>query len=394
MNINNIFSILLFSAFACVPLAAQAQEVTLPETLAKNAFIMDYDTGTILMEKNADEKVSTASMSKVLTTIVVYDALKSGKLTMEQTLPVSQRAWEKSDPKLGESTMFLPLGSMAKVEDLIRGVVIQSGNDACIVLAEGVAGSEENFVAMMNEKAAEIGMENSHFANSTGVDDTNHYSTPRDLAVMGAYLIKNYPEDYKYYSEKDFVYNNIKQGNRNPLLYKNVGADGIKTGHTSIAGYGLIGSGTAGGRRVVMVINGTKSMQERSDEATKLMSWALTSFKNMDLVKKDAVIAKAPVVLGVAREVDVAAAEDFRATVPSFTKNTAQMAATYQVPLKAPVKAGDKVGTLLVTMANGSTKEIPLVTTQDVAEAPFFSRLMEKILLMITGTPKYAESGV
>ena len=289
--------------------------------------------------------------------------------------------------------MFLPLGSMAKVEDLIRGVVIQSGNDACIVLAEGVAGSEENFVAMMNEKAAEIGMENSHFMNATGVDDPNHYSTPRDLGAMSVYLIKHYPEDYKYYSEKEFVYNNIKQGNRNPLLYKNIGADGIKTGHTSTAGYGLIGSGTAGGRRIVMVINGTASMQERADEASKLMSWALTSFKNMDLVRKDAVIAKAHVVLGVAREVDVAAAEDFRATVPSFTKNTAQIAASYQAPLKAPVKAGDKVGTLLVTLANGTTKEVPLVAMQDVAEAPFFSRLMEKIMLMIAGTPKYGDAG-
>lgn len=394
MNMNKfLFSFVCFS-LALPPLTVQAQEVTVPETAAKNAYIVDFDTGTVLMEKNADEKVPTASMSKVLTTIVVYDALKSGKLTMEQTLPVSERAWAKSDPKLGESTMFLPLGSMAKVEDLIRGVVIQSGNDACVVLAEGVAGSEENFVAMMNEKAAEIGMENSHFMNSTGVDDPNHYSTPRDLATMSVYLIKHYPEDYKYYSEKEFVYNNIKQGNRNPLLYKNIGADGIKTGHTSVAGYGLIGSGTAGGRRIVMVINGTKSMQERADESAKLMSWALTSFKNMDLVKKDAVIAKAPVVLGTAREVEIAAAEDFRATVPSFTKNTAQMAASYQVPLKAPVKAGDKVGTLLVTLANGTTKEIPLVATQDVAEAPFFSRLMEKIMLMVAGTPKYGDSGV
>lgn len=383
-----IFTAFILSFFAMTT-AVWAQALSVPETLAKNAYIIDYDTGTVLYEKNANEKVPTASMSKVLTTIVVYDALKSGKLTMDMMLPVSQRAWEKSDPKLGESTMFLPLNSMAKVEDLIRGVVIQSGNDACIVLAEGVAGSEENFVAMMNQKAEEIGMKDSHFMNSTGVDDPNHYSTPRDLAVMGAYLIRHYPEDYKYYSEKEFVYNNIKQGNRNPLLYRGIGADGIKTGHTSTAGYGLIGSGVAGGRRVIVVINGTKSMQERADEASKLMHWALVSFKNMDLVKRDVVVAKAPVVLGTAREVELTAAEDIRATVPSFTKTPAQLTATFNAPLKAPVKAGDKVGSILVTLANGTTQEVPLIAKTDVPEAPFFSRLVEKFMIMIVGVPKY-----
>ena len=373
-----IFTAFILSFFAMTT-AVWAQALSVPETLAKNAYIIDYDTGTVLYEKNANEKVPTASMSKVLTTIVVYDALKSGKLTMDMMLPVSQRAWEKSDPKLGESTMFLPLNSMAKVEDLIRGVVIQSGNDACIVLAEGVAGSEENFVAMMNQKAEEIGMKDSHFMNSTGVDDPNHYSTPRDLAVMGAYLIRHYPEDYKYYSEKEFVYNNIKQGNRNPLLYRGIGADGIKTGHTS----------TAGGRRVIVVINGTKSMQERADEASKLMHWALVSFKNMDLVKRDVVVAKAPVVLGTAREVELTAAEDIRATVPSFTKTPAQLTATFNAPLKAPVKAGDKVGSILVTLANGTTQEVSLVAKADVSEAPFFSRLVEKFMIMIVGVPKY-----
>lgn len=368
---------------------AMAQAVSVPETLAKNAYIVDYDTGTVLLEKNADERVPTASMSKVLTTIVVYDALKSGKLSMEQMVPVSQRAWEKSDPKNGESTMFLPLGSMAKVEDLIRGVVIQSGNDACIVLAEAIAGSEENFVAMMNQKAEEIGMKDSHFMNSTGVDDANHFSTPRDLAKMSAYLIRNYPEDYKYYSEKEFVYNNIKQGNRNPLLYKGIGADGIKTGHTSTAGYGLIGSGTAGGRRVVVVINGTKSMQERADESSKLMHWAEISFKNVDLVKKDSVITKAPVVLGAARDVELIAAEDFRATVPSYAKTTAQLTATFNVPLKAPIKAGDKAGSVLVTLTNGATHEIPLLVKSDVEEAPFFARLTEKFMILLVGVPKY-----
>jgi D-alanyl-D-alanine carboxypeptidase (penicillin-binding protein 5/6) len=232
-------------------------------------------------------------------------------------------------------------------------------------------------------------MDNSHFMNSNGWPDPNHYSTARDLAKMGIYLIKNYPEDYKYYSEIEFVYNNIKQGNRNPLLYKTIGADGIKTGHTEDGGYGMIGSATANGRRVVMVINGTSSMQARADESEKLMKWAEVSFKNVDLVKKGTVVGKAPVVLGAVREVDITPAEDLRITVSAFSKTPAQIAATYKAPLVAPIKAGDKVGSLVVTLGNGTTKEIPLVANADIAEAPFFSRIAEKFMLLIMGTPKY-----
>lgn len=374
-------SVLLFA-----PTVVFAQEFTAPETEAKQAIIVDYDTGTVLYEKNADEQMPTSSMSKVLTTIVVYDAIRDGKLKFDDELPVSERAW-----KMGGSRMFLDLNTKAKVEDLIKGVVVQSGNDACVVLAEGIAGSEENFAELMNRKAAEIGMEHSHFMNATGWPDPNHYSTARDLVNLGVYLIKNYPEDYKYYSQIEFVYNNIKQGNRNPLLYKTLGADGIKTGHTEDGGYGLIGSAVANGRRVVMVINGTSSMQARADESEKLLKWAEASFKNVALVKKGSVVAKAPVVLGQAREVEIAPAEDMIMTIPSFGKVPAQIAANYKVPLVAPVKAGDKVGSLIVTMGNGATKEIPLVATADVVEASFFSRITEKFMLMIVGTPKYQQ---
>ena len=362
-----------------------AQEMSAPETEAKQAIILDYETGAVLYEKNADEKMPTSSMSKVLTTIVAYDAIREGKLKLDQELPVSERAW-----KTGGSRMFLDLNTMVKVEDLIKGVVIQSGNDACVVLAEGVAGTEENFVDLMNRKAIEIGMDNSHFMNSNGWPDPNHYSTARDLAKMGVYLIKEYPEDYKYYSEIEFVYNNIKQGNRNPLLYKTIGADGIKTGHTEDGGYGMIGSAVANGRRVVMVINGTSSMQARADESEKLMKWAEVSFKNVNLVKKGTVVGKVPVVLGSLREVDMAPAEDMRMTVSAFGKTPAQIAATYKAPLAAPVKAGDKVGGLIVTLSNGTTKEIPLVAVSDVPEAPFFKRIIEKFMLMVVGTPKYS----
>jgi D-alanyl-D-alanine carboxypeptidase (penicillin-binding protein 5/6) len=361
-----------------------AQTFAPPETLAKQAYMLDYDTGAVLYKKNENEKMPTSSMSKVLTAMVVFDALKQGKLSLEQTLPISERAW-----KMEGSKMFVDVGSQVKVEDLIRGVIIQSGNDACVALAEGVAGSEENFADLINGKAESIGMKDSHFMNASGWPDPNHYSTAHDLALMARYLVASYPEDYKYYSEKEFFYNNIKQGNRNPLLYKNIGADGIKTGHTEEAGYGLIGSAVRGDRRVIMIINGTSSMQERADESTKLIEWALTSFRNLKLAEKDKVYAKAPVVLGLAREVDLMAAQDMKMTVPAFAKNAVSIQAVYPAPLKAPLKAGDAAGKLVITPAGQEPIEVPLVVAQEVPQTGFFARMMENFMLLTVGAPKY-----
>ncbi|HAJ90871.1 MAG TPA: D-alanyl-D-alanine carboxypeptidase [Rhodospirillaceae bacterium] len=383
---NILFIIAAF--FISVP-AAFAQTASQPETTAKQAIILDFETGEVLYEKNADEKMPTSSMSKVLTTIVIYDAIREGKIKWDDELPVSERAWKEGGSASGGSTMFLDLNSKAKVSDLIKGIVIQSGNDACIVMAEGIAGTEENFAGLLNDKADDIGMKHSHFMNASGLPDPNHYSTARDLAKMAVYLIQEYPEDYKFYSEKEFVYNNVRQGNRNPLLYKTIGADGIKTGHTVDGGYGMIGSAVANGRRVIMVINGTSSMQARADESEKLMKWAEVSFKNIDLVKKDAVVGKAPVVLGVARDVPFVASKDVKATVSAFDKNPAQLVANYKVPLTAPVKAGDPVGELVITLGNGTKLTSPLVAAADVEEASFFSRLSEKFMLMVVGAPKY-----
>lgn len=382
-------SLLSILVLLLLPVTAFAQDMQPPETEAKQAIIVDYETGTILFEKNADERMPTSSMSKVLTSIIAYDALRDGKIKPDDELPVSKRAWEEGGSASGGSTMFLDLDSKVKVSDLIKGIVIQSGNDACIVIAEGIAGTEENFASLMNDKATEIGMKDSYFMNASGLPDPNHYSTARDLSKMAVYLIKNYADHYALHSEKEFVYNNIKQGNRNPLLYLNIGADGVKTGHTKDAGYGLIGSAVVAGRRVVMVINGTSSMQSRANESEKLIKWAMTSFKNVDLVKKGTIVGQVPVVLGLAREVSFAPTEDLRLTVSAFNKNPAQTSAVYKAPLIAPIKAGDKVGSLIVTLSNGSTKEIPLAATEDVAEAPFFSRVAEKFMLMIVGVPKY-----
>lgn len=380
--------LILAALFLSVPVAF-AQVAPQPETTAKQAIILDFETGEVLYEKNADEKTPTSSMSKVLTTIVAYDAIREGKIKWDEELPVSQRAWQEGGSASGGSTMFLNLNSTVKVSDLIKGIVIQSGNDACIVIAEGIAGTEENFAGLLNDKAAEIGMKDSHFMNASGLPDPNHYSTARDLAKMALYLIHEYPEDYKFYSETEFVYNNIKQGNRNPLLYKTIGADGIKTGHTDIGGYGMIGSAVANGRRVIMVINGTSSMQARADESEKLMKWAEVSFKNINLVKKDAVIGKAPVILGLARDVSIVASKDVKATVSAFDKNPATVVANYKVPLTAPVKKGDPIGEMVVTLANGTKLTSPLVAGEDVPEASFFTRLSEKFMLLVVGAPKY-----
>ncbi len=372
----------LFLSLFLIALPAQAFE--LPETLAKEAYIIDFETGTPLYEKLSNERMPTSSMSKVLTMIVVFDAIKSGKVSLEQQLPVSEKAW-----RMQGSKMFVDLNKTIKVEDLIQGVIVQSGNDACIVLAEGIAGSEDNFAALMNEKAKEIGMNNSHFKNASGWPDPDHYSTPHDLALMGSYLIKNYPEFYKYYSQKEFTYNNITQGNRNPLLYANLGADGIKTGHTEDAGYGLVGSAVRDGRRVIMVINGTKSMQERADEAKKLIEWALVSFKTVDLAKQGNVFAKAPVILGQAKDVPLTIKDTVRMTVPFKDASAVKMMASYPAPLKAPVKAGDEVGVLSIQVGTLPPTEVKLVAAADVTEAGFFARALEKLMIHATGVPTY-----
>lgn len=372
----------LFLSFFLIALPAQAFE--LPETLAKEAYIIDFETGAPLYEKLSNEKMPTSSMSKVLTMIVVFDAIKAGKISLEQQLPVSEKAW-----RMQGSKMFVDLNKTIRVEDLIQGVIVQSGNDACIVLAEGIAGSEDNFAALMNEKAKEIGMNNSHFKNASGWPDPEHYSTPHDLALMGAYLVKNYPEFYKYYSQKEFTYNNITQGNRNPLLYANLGADGIKTGHTEDAGYGLVGSAVRDGRRVIMVINGTKSMQERADEAKKLIEWALVSFKTVDLAKQGSVFAKAPVILGLNMDVPLTITDTIRMTVPFKDASAVKMMASYPAPLKAPVKAGDEVGVLSIQVGSLPPTEVKLVAAADVAEAGFFARAMEKLIIHATGVPTY-----
>ncbi len=376
----------LFSLFsALIFISSPALALEPPTTLATQAFAMDYETGAVLYDKDADIKMPTSSMSKVLTSMVAFDAVKNGTISMTQELPVSEKAW-----RMQGSKTYVDINKPISVSDLIHGVIIQSGNDACIVLAEGIAGTEESFAELLNKKAAELGMKNSHFVNASGWPDPEHYSTPRDLAIMARALIHDYPEEYPIYSQKDFTYNNIKQGNRNPLLYSYPGTDGVKTGHAEEAGYGVIGSAVMNGRRVILVINGTKSMQERADESRKLMDWTLRNFKNVEIAKKGKIYGEADVVLGLQTKVPLTVAENVKMTLPQMAGADVKVQASYSTPLKAPVKTGEKVGKLIITIPNLPTQEIPLITAAPVEEKGMFARTLEKLLIRVVGTPKYS----
>jgi serine-type D-Ala-D-Ala carboxypeptidase (penicillin-binding protein 5/6) len=300
-------------------------------------------------------------MSKIMTAYVIYAYLRDGKAKTDDILPVSEKAW-----RTGGSKMFVPYPGQVKVDDLLQGMIIQSGNDACIVLAEGLAGSEQAFVEKMNETAQKIGLKDSHFANADGLPAPDHYSTVRDLAKLAAHYIKDFPEYYKYEAVKDFTYNGIKQGNRNPLLYKDMGADGIKTGHTEEAGYGLVGSAVRNGRRVIFVLAGMRSMKERAQESERVLDWSYREFTNYAIVKAGEAIDEAPVWMGVREKVPAAPAKDAVVTLWRGARKDMKVSAVYDGSVKAPVAVGQPVGKLVITAPDNGPIEIPLVATQEV----------------------------
>lgn len=353
-------------------------------TVAKQAYMIDYDTGTVLLSKNANEHMPTSSMSKAMSMYLVFEALRDGRLSLDTKLKVSEKAWRK-----GGSKMFVNVGDMVKVNDLIQGVLVQSGNDAVIVLAEGLAGTEDAFAAALNEKAKELGMNDSHFMNASGWPDPGHYSTAHDLAILAHHLISDFPEDYHYFSEKEFTYNNIKQGNRNPLLYRDIGADGLKTGHTEIGGYGLMASGKRDGRRVVLVLNGMADKRTRAQEGARLLEWGLRGFKNYDLFKAGEEVTDAKVAMGQADTVPLVLHKDMKVTVPLNMKNDLKVEAVYDGPLVAPIKKGDKVGTLKVTIPRSDqVMEEPLYAGADVAQKGAVGMFFAKAKFLLSGKGK------
>lgn len=357
---------------------ASVQGVPVPETLSKQATVVEASNGDVLYAKDAQERMPTSSMSKVLTMYLVFEAIKNGKFALDTELTISEAAWKQPG-----SRMFLDIGQKAKVEDLVRGVIIQSGNDAAVALAEAVAGSEGSFAGMMNDKARELGLANSHFMNATGLPDAEHYSTARDLATLAISLIRDFPEYYHYYSETEFTYNKIKQGNRNPLLYRNMGADGVKTGHTEDAGYGLIGSVLRDGRRVVTVVNGLKSMQERADQAANLLEWAYREFASYAVASSKQPVGEAKVWLGSVKTVAVVPEKDVMMTLPRSQRDVITKDATVNTETEAPIHKGQKLGNMIVAGPDGKTIEVSLVATQDVPRLGFFPRLVARLNRMI-----------
>jgi serine-type D-Ala-D-Ala carboxypeptidase (penicillin-binding protein 5/6) len=358
-------------AFGCFAAPAVAAPPTI-DTSARTAIVIDYDTGAVLYDKGADARMPPASMSKIMTAYVVYSYVKAGRVKLDDTLPVSEKAWAKH--KTNESNMFVPLGAQVKVEDLIRGMIIQSGNDACIVLAEGLAGSEQAFVEQMNEAAQKLGLTGSRFANVDGLPDPDEYVTARDMANLARAMIKDLPEFYHYDSEKEFTYNGIKQGNRNPLLYKDLGVDGMKTGHTSEAGYGLVISAVRNGRRIVEVLSGMSSMKERSQESEKLLEWSYREWANYKLVKAGDQFDDAPVWLGVDATVPVAAASDVIVTLPRRSRPGLKVTAIYDHAAPAPVAEGQAVGKLHITAPDAQDVDVPLVAAKSVDRVGAFTR--------------------
>lgn len=373
------FAAVLAAALAAVGGVLPARAATI-ETIAKQAILLDMTTHTVLFEKNADQRMPPSSMSKVMTMYMVFEALKSGRMSLEHTLPVSERAW-----RMQGSKMFVELHNMIKIDDLIKGVIVQSGNDACIVLAEGLAGSEPAFAELMNKKAKEIGLTNSNLTNATGWPDPNHYMTARDLSVLAERLIKDFPEYYHYYAIRDFQYHGIKQGNRNPLLYRGIGADGLKTGHTDAAGYGLTGSAEREGRRLILVVNGLPSMQARADESARLIEWGFREFNTYALFKAGEAIEQVPVWLGAQEKVPVTVPSDLKATMARTDRPNMKVTLVSNAPVQAPIRKGDPVGKVVITAPGAPAKEVPVVAAEDVERLGFFGRAVAAAKYIVLG---------
>jgi len=350
------------------------------ETLGKQVIIIDAKTNAVLFEKNADELMPPSSMSKIMTIYRLFELLKDKRLSMGDTFRVSEKAWRKQGSK-----MFVSVNSRVKIEDLIRGIIVQSGNDATIVVAEGIAGTESAFADELNELAKRLGMNNSTFRNASGWPDPEHQTTARDLAKLALATIQNFPEYYKYYGEKAFTYNGIKQSKRNPAIYRNIGADGLKTGHTEAAGYGLTASAERKGRRIILVINGLPSKKARSTESERLIDWAFRTFGNYKLFSAGEQVTEAEVWLGNQPKVSLVIEKELELTLNRRVRRDMKVSVAYQEPLPAPIRKGDTVAILKVELPGQENMEIPLVAGEDVNRLGLFSRWGASLKYILLG---------
>ena len=358
------------------------------EIKARTAILQDYLSGEILYEKEPDRSIYPASMTKIMTSIIAFDLIKSGDLNLDEKFIISEKAWRLSTA--GYSSMFVMVGDEVSVEDLLRGIIVASGNDACIALAEGIAGTEEEFAIMMTSKAKEIGMDNTNFANSSGINDPDNYSTVRDIMIMSNYLIKNHPEYYKWFAETEFTWDRtggdpITQGNRNPLLYKNMGADGIKTGYLAVEKYSLASSIERKGRRLIAVGSGFETKSSRSRESSKLLTYGLTNFDLVEISKSKVPLDKVDVWLGKESTVDVYTENDIYKIIKKGQKRKLKIKVVYSGPIEAPIKKDQILAKLKIIYDQELIGEYNLLSQKDVKKVNIFSRLMKSINYLIWG---------
>ena len=355
---------------------------------ARTAILQDYLSGEILFEKDPDKSIYPASMTKIMTAIIAFELIRSGDLNLDEKFLISENAWRLSSA--GYSSMFIMVGDEVSVENLLKGIIIASGNDACVALAEGIAGTEDEFAIMMTAKAKEIGMKNTNFANSSGINNTENVSTVRDIMLMSNYLIKEFPEEYRYFSEKEFTWDRtggdpISQGNRNPLLYKSLGVDGIKTGYLAVEKYSLASSVYRNGRRLIAVASGFNTKNDRSRESAKLLTWGLTNFDLIEIAKSNKAVENVDVWLGKKDTVDVYVKTDIYKTIPKARKKYLTVSITYKGPIQAPIKKDDVIGKLKVVYKNELIEEYDLFAYEDVKKLNIFLRLMKSIDFLIWG---------
>jgi serine-type D-Ala-D-Ala carboxypeptidase (penicillin-binding protein 5/6) len=355
------------------------------QTAAAHAMLIEAESGSVLFEKAADDLIPPASLSKLMTQEVVFNEIKQGRLNPTTEFIVSTNAWRRGGAPSHTSSMFIPIHSKVSVDDLLHGAIIQSANDACIALAEGISGNESTFAELMTKRARELGLTKSTFGNSTGLPDPRQLMTARELAKLARHLIETYPDYYKYYSEREFTWNKIRQFNRNPLLNLNIGADGLKTGFTKEAGYGLVGSAVQNGLRLIVVVNGLRSEKERADEAKKLLEWGFHSFQSGLLFAAGQEIAQAKLYGGVKGHVPLMARKEVRLMVPRGSRDKIIARVVYSGPVRAPVEQGQKIGTLKVWRGESVVLEVPLQAAESVGAGSMPQRALDAASEFVLG---------
>ena len=350
------------------------------ESIAKTALLIDLSTGEVLLDKNSEERTYPSSMTKIMTALMAFEKIKDGTLSMDQEFLISKKAW-----KMGGSKMFIEVDKKVKVSDLLLGVVVQSGNDASIAIAEGISGSEETFAIEMNNLAKKIGLTNTNFVNSSGWPNDNHYTTAKDLAKIAEYTLNEHPELYEMYAITEFTYSGIKQDNRNPLLYSFDGADGFKTGHTQAAGYGLVGSAKRGDRRLLLVLNGLETSRSRAQESLRLMDWGFNNFQLVDFYKQGEIVIEAPTWLGKQEKVKLSSQQDISISIPKTHLSDMKVEVLVEEPIPTPISINDQVGFVQISYADKKL-QYPLLASENVEQKGFFSRITSALYYLVLGS--------